>query len=45
MFVSNNQASIHLWWKKNFVKRQKVSKYYEMKMIVATRTLGKYLLG
>ena len=27
-FVTNNQASIHLWWKENLVKRQKFSKYY-----------------
>ena len=27
-FVTNNQASIHLWWKENSVKRQKFSKYY-----------------
>ena len=29
MFISNNRASFHLQWKKNLVKRQKVSKYYE----------------
>ena len=29
MFVSNNRASFHLWWKGNLVKPQKVSKYYE----------------
>ena len=29
MFLSNNRASSHLWWKKNLVKHQKVSKYYE----------------
>ena len=29
MFISNNRASFHLWWKKNLVKNQKVSKYYE----------------
>ena len=27
-FRSNNQPSLHLWWKKNFVKHWKVSKYY-----------------
>ena len=30
MFISNNRASFHLWWKENLVKHQKVSKYYEM---------------
>ena len=29
MFVANNRASFHLWWKKNLVKHQNVSKYYE----------------
>ena len=29
MFITNNCASFHLWWKKNLVKHQKVSKYYE----------------
>ena len=29
MFISNNRASFHLWWKENLVKHQKVSKYYE----------------
>ena len=29
MFISNNRTSLHLWWKENLVKRQKVSKYYE----------------
>ena len=29
MFVSNNHALFHLWWKENLVKHQKVSKYYE----------------
>ena len=29
MFISNNRPSIHLWGKKNLVKPQKVSKYYE----------------
>ena len=28
-FISNNRASFHLWWKKNLVKHQRVSKYYE----------------
>ena len=29
LFISNNCASFHLWWKENLVKHQKVSKYYE----------------
>ena len=29
VFISNNRASFHLWWKQNLVKHQKVSKYYE----------------
>ena len=29
MFVSNNPTSFHLWWKKNLVKNQIVSKYEE----------------
>ena len=29
MFISNNSTSFHLWCKENFVKHQKVSKYYE----------------
>ena len=27
VYLSNNRASFHLWWKHNFVKHQKVSKY------------------
>ena len=29
MFISNNCASFHLWWKENLLKYQKVSKYYD----------------
>ena len=29
MFITNNRASYHLWWKETLVKHQKVSKYYE----------------
>ena len=29
MFITNNHASFHLWLKKNLLKHQKVSKYYE----------------
>ena len=28
-FITNNQASLHLWWKTNLVKYQKVSYYYD----------------
>ena len=29
MFLSNNRASFHLWWKENLLKHQKVSEYCE----------------
>ena len=29
MFITNNYASFHVWWKENLVKYQKVSKYYD----------------
>ena len=29
MFISNNRASFHWWWKENLVKHQRASKYYE----------------
>ena len=29
VFISNNRVSFYLWWKKNLLKHQKVSKYYE----------------
>ena len=28
IFITNNHASFHLWWKENLLKYQKVSKYY-----------------
>ena len=28
LFITNNQAFFHLWWKENLVKYQKVSNYY-----------------
>ena len=28
MFITNNHASLHLWWKEILVKYQKISKYY-----------------
>ena len=28
IFITNNHASFHLWWKENLVKYQKVSEYY-----------------
>ena len=27
MFITNNHASFHLWWKENLLNYQKVSKY------------------
>ena len=29
MFITNNHDSFHLWCKKNLVKHQNVSKYYD----------------
>ena len=29
MFIINNRTSFHLWWKGNWLKHQRVSKYYE----------------
>ena len=29
IFIINNQASFHLWWKENLVNHQQVSKYYK----------------
>ena len=29
MCITNNHDPFHLWWKKNLVKHQKVSKYYD----------------
>ena len=29
MYVTNNRASLHLWFKKNLAKHQKASKYHE----------------
>ena len=29
MFITNNRATFHLWWKKKLVKHKKVSKYYK----------------
>ena len=29
MFVNNNRASFHLWWKENLVKYREDSNYYE----------------
>ena len=28
LFITNNRASFHLWWKGNLVKHQKVPQYY-----------------
>ena len=37
MFISNNRASFHLWWKENLVKHQRVSKYYENDCCLVSR--------
>ena len=29
IFISNNHASFHLWWKENLVEHRKFSKYYD----------------
>ena len=29
MFITNNHALLHLWWKEKLLKLQKVSKYYD----------------
>ena len=29
MFITNNHSSFHFWWKKNLVKNQNFSKYYD----------------
>ena len=29
MFIANDHNSFHLWWQENFVKHQKVLKYYD----------------
>ena len=29
MFITNNHDWFRLWWKENFVKHQKISKYYD----------------
>ena len=40
MFISNNRASFHLWWRGNWVKHQKVSKYYESNYRILWTSLG-----
>ena len=29
MFITNNHASLHVWWKEKLLKHQKVSRHYE----------------
>ena len=41
MFITNNHISFHLWLKKNFVKHQKVSKYYDQDCSAAWRLMQK----
>ena len=40
MFISNNRASFHLWWRGNWVKHHKVSKYYESNYRILWTSLG-----
>ena len=28
LFITNNRASFHLWWKENLIKHQKVPQHY-----------------
>ena len=44
VFISNNCASLHFWWKKNLVKYQKVSKYFENDRLQKFLMLFMYLL-
>ena len=41
MFISNNQALFHLWWKQNLVKHKKISKCYQNDF----RTLVHIIIG
>ena len=36
-FITNNKASLHLWWKKNLVKHKKVTKYYKNDWILENK--------
>ena len=44
IFISYNRASFHLWWKKNLIKYQKVSKYYESNCRYVYVSNGIYLI-
>ena len=44
MFRSNNCTLFHFWWKKNLVKHQKVSKYYEIDCLQDSVFLFMFLL-
>ena len=44
MFVSNNCASFHLWWKENLIKHEKILKYYENDCLQNFLMLFMYLL-
>ena len=45
MFIRSNRASFHfhLWWNKNLLKHQKVSKYYESSCMPPIKTLAQVL--
>ena len=36
-FITNNKASLRLWWKKNLVKHQQVTKYHENDWILESK--------
>ena len=44
MYVTNNHASLHLWFKKNLAKHQKASKYHEYHRLENFLLLFKSLL-
>ena len=44
MFIADNHASFHLWWKENLLNHQKVSKYYEHDCLESFLLLFMFLL-
>ena len=45
MFISNNRASFHFWWKENLVKHQNLTKYYENDCTVVPSTEGYFFVS
>ena len=47
MFISNNRAPFHLWWKEKFLEHWKVPKYYETdcKFIIISSNLAEKKIG